>query len=389
MFREWSEADFPKLFLRYLGFGKSYLIPETTNFGIGEGIDRTHVKWNNINMTDSQQSNPSPQMSLIEIAEGYRVSKALQAVAELGIADLLKESPKTCEELAQATSTHAPSLYRLLRAMASKGIFREDNQGCFENTPLSEVLCADAPKSVRDSVIYIPHDGSMRAWMRFMDVLKTGKPSFKDATGLTSWEYRQEHPEMGKHFNKHMTFFSSYLAQMFLDNYDFSAFKSIVDIGGGQGSLLASILKVYPLIHGVLLEIPSVAEQAKDYLMELGLSSRSEIIVGNAFEAIPSGYDAYIMKYVLHNWSDEEAYQILQKCREAFPDHGKLIIFETVMILGNEPDSNKWIDLHMMVALGGRERTAEEFEELLSRANFKMTKVTSLPASGIIEAVPV
>ncbi len=340
-------------------------------------------------MTNSQQSNLSPQLILIEIAEGYRVSKALQVVAELGIADLLKASPQTCEELAQATSTHAPSLYRLLRALASEGIFREDNQGYFENTPLSEVLCADAPDSVRDSVIYIPHDGSVRAWMCLMDVLKTGNPAFKKATGLTSWEYRQEHPEIGKHFNKHMTFLSSYLAQMFLDNYDFSAFKSIVDIGGGQGSFLASILKVYPQIHGVLFEIPSVAEQAKDYLKELGLSNRSEIIAGDVFKAVPSGYDAYIMKYVLHNWNDEAVYQILQTCREAFPEHGKLIIFETVMIPGNGPDPNKWIDLHMMVNLGGRERTVEEFEELLSRANFKLTKVTSLPASGIIEAVPI
>jgi len=340
-------------------------------------------------MTDLQQSNPSPQSILIEIAEGYRISKALQAAAELGIADLIKHSPKTSEELAQATGTHSPSLYRLLRALASKAIFRENDQGCFENTPLSEVLCTDDPHSVRDSVIYIPHDGGVRAWIRLMDVLKTGKPSFKDANGLNSWKYRQEHPEIGKHFNKHMTFFSSDMAQNLLDNYDFSAFNSIVDLGGGQGTLLASILKVYPQIHGVLFEISSVAEMAKDYLKELGLSDRSEIIVGDVFEAIPSGYDAYIMKDVLHNWNDEEVYQILQRCREAIPDHGKLIFFETVMIPGNEPDPNKWIDLHMMVALGGQERTAEKFEELLSRANFKMTKATPLPIIGIVEAIPV
>ncbi len=340
-------------------------------------------------MTDSQQPTPSPHMTLMQIAVGYRSSLALQAVAKLGIADLLNKAPKTYQQLAQATSTHAPSLYRLMSTLASEGIFREVNKGCFENTPLSEVLRADDPESVRDSIIYIPNDGSVRAWIHLMDVLKTGKPSFKKATGFTSWEYRQNNPEMGKHFNKHMTFFSSYLAQMLLDNYDFSAFRSIVDIGGGQGSLLANILKAYPQIHGVLLEIASVAEQAKDYLKESGLSNRSEVITGNVFEAVPAGYDAYIMKYVLHNWSNEEAYKILQKCREAFPEHGKLLILETLMIPGNEPDPNKWTDLHMMVALGGRERTAEEFEELLSRANFKLAKITSLPACSIVEAVPV
>lgn len=343
-------------------------------------------------MTDARQSNLSPQMTLIELAEGYRISKALEAVAELGIADLLKESPKTSVELALATSTHAPSLYRLLRAMASSGIFREDNQGRFENTPLSEVLCADAPHSVKDSVRFIPNDGSMLAWMRLIDVLKTGKSSYKDANGFAAWEYLQEHPEQAKLFNKTMTFFSSELAPVILDNYDFSAFKSIVDLGGGEGLLLASILNAYPHLHGVLFDMPSVVEQAKSHLhQKLGLSNRCEIISGSILEEIPSGYDAYIMKNVLHDWNDEDTCQIFQRCRKALPDHGKLIIFDAVMLSGNEPQKTKWLDLQMLIAFGSQERTAEEFKELLSRANFKMTKATPLPTPigmGIIEATP-
>ncbi|MCW5211361.1 methyltransferase [Desulfobulbus sp. TB] len=344
-------------------------------------------------MTDARQSNLSPQMTLIELAEGYRISKALDVVAELGIADLLKESPKTCVELAQATSTHAPSLYRLMRAMASSGIFREDDQGRFENTPLSEVLRADVPHSVKDSVRCIPNDGGMLAWMRLMDVLKTGKPSYKDATGFSTWEYLQEYPEKAKLFNKNMTFFSSELAPVILDNYDFSAFKSVVDMGGGEGLLLANILNAYPQLHGVLFDIPSVTEQAKDYLhQKRGFSNRCEIIAGSILEEIPSGYDAYIMKNVLHDWSDEDTLQIFQECRKALPDHGKLIIFDAVMLPGNEPQKCKWLDLQMLIAFGGKERTAEEFKDLLSCANFKITKAIPLPTPigmGIIEAIPV
>ena len=161
-------------------------------------------------MTDQQQSGPPPHVVLMQLVQGLMVSKALQAVAELGIADLLNESPKTSEELAEATSTHAPSLFRLLRALASRGIFREDEHGCFENTSLSDPLRRNAPVSVRDFVIYAPHDGTMFAWTRLLDVLKTGKPSFKDATGFDFWAYIfHEHPEIGERFNRAMTSFSA------------------------------------------------------------------------------------------------------------------------------------------------------------------------------------
>jgi hypothetical protein len=340
-------------------------------------------------MTDQQQSGPPPHVVLMQLMQGVMIAKAVQAAAELGVADLLKDSPKTSEELAKATSTHARSLYRLLRALASQGIFREDALGRFENTPLSEPLRSDAPMSARDYVIYAPHDGNVLAWMRLMAVLQTGRPSFRDATGFDPWAYFQRHPEIGERFNRAMTSLSAGMAKMVLDAYDFSPFTSIVDIGGGQGLLLACILKAHPNLRGILFEVPSVAEEARAYLRTQGLTDRSEVIAGDAFESIPAGHDAYVMKHVLHDWSDDKAFHILERCRAAIPDHGKLIIFDAVMMPGNDPHPAKWFDLHMMVVLGGRERTEEEFGELLRRAGFALTMAKPLPAPiGIVEAVP-
>ena len=342
-------------------------------------------------MNNQQHSGPPPHIVLMQLVQGFMVSKALQAVAELGIADLLDESPKTSEKLAEATSTHASSLYRLLRALASRGIFREDEHGCFDNTPLSDPLRSNAPVSVRDFVIYGLHDGNMFAWTRLMEVLKTGKPSFKDATGFDFWAYIfQEHPEIGERFNRAMTSFAAGMIKMVLDTYNFSPFKSIADIGGGQGLLLVSILKAHPQLHGILFELPSVAEEANAYLQNQGLSDRCEIIAGDAFKTMPAGHDAYVLKHVLHDWSDEKACHILQRCREAIPEHGKLIVLDAVMTPDNDPHPAKWFDLHMMVALGGRERTEKEFKELLNRTGFKLTMAKPLPASiGIVEGVPI
>jgi 2-polyprenyl-3-methyl-5-hydroxy-6-metoxy-1,4-benzoquinol methylase len=342
-------------------------------------------------MSDFKLKDLSPQITLLEMAEAYRVSIALKTIAELGIADLLKDSAKTCKELAQATATHESSLYRLLRAMISKGIFRENHLGCFENTPLSEALCTDAPNSVRDSVRFISVDGNIQAWMRLSDVIKTGNPSYQDATGFNSWEYRQHYPEIGELFNRHMSIFTSDSDQI-LNCYDFSAFKSIVDIGGGIGVLLQKILEFNHEITGILFDIPSVIKQAITHFKESEITNRIELIEGDFFKKIPSGYDAYILKHVLHNWSDYEVCQILERCREAIPDQGKLIILETIMPhQGNKPDPSQWADLHMMVTLGGRERTEKEYNALLSQANFKLTQIRNIPNSfsELIEAIPI
>ena len=326
---------------------------------------------------------------LAQYARGYLVSKALQAAAELGIADLLKNSPKNCDDLAHLTSTHAPSLYRLLRALAGFGIFHEDEEGRFANTELSEPLRSDAPNSIRDHVIYISHDGNMRAWMRFMDTLQTGESSFQKVNGLPLWEYLPEHPELEEHFDKSMTQISRMQCKEAVGNCNFSECSSVIDVGGGQGMLLAEILQAYPQLRGAVFERDSVAERAKQHLAEKGVAERSEIISGSFLETVPSGYDVYVMKQVLHNWSDEEAGKILRRCHGAMSEQSRLVVFDTVIMPGNEPHPAKWFDLHMLVILGGKERTAKEFDSLLAQAGFRMVRAVQAETIGIVEAVPV
>ena len=198
----------------------------------------------------NHQPETPPHAVLMQLTQGMMISKALQAVAELGIADLLAQGPRTVEDLAQATSTHAPSLFRLLRALASRGIFRQNESGCFEQTALSEPLCSDSPASVRNYVIYAPHDGNLRAWMSLISVLQTGEPSFAAANGCDMWEYFQQKPEIGERFNRAMTSLASANNRLILQAYDFSPFRTIIDVGGGQGLLLATILQAHPHLRG-------------------------------------------------------------------------------------------------------------------------------------------
>jgi hypothetical protein len=340
-------------------------------------------------MSPDQPPSPPAHVVLMQLAQGFMVAKALQTAAELGIADLVAPAPCTTEELAQATSTDAPSLLRLLRALASRDIFRQDESGRFENTPLSEALRSDAPMSARDYVIYAPHDGNVLAWTRLKSVVRTGEASFAAANGADVWGYFEQHPDVEERFNRAMTALSAGSNRLVVEAYDFSPFTTIVDVGGGQGALLAAILGQSPAARGILFDLPAAADGARRYLASQGLDSRTEVVTGSIFESIPPGCDAYILKNVLHDWSDEKAVLILERCRAAIPAHGKLIIADAVMTPGNDPHPSKWFDLHMMVALGGRERTEEEFRNLLARAGFTLTSAKPLPAPiGIVEAVP-
>jgi hypothetical protein len=343
-------------------------------------------------MDSAKQSGPPPHVVLMQMVQGLMVSKALQAVAELGIADLLADSAKTVEELARATSTNPSALFRLLRAMASLGIFRQNESGLFENTTLSEPLRSDSSMSIRDYVIYAANEGNERAWMQLMSVLKTEKPSFAEANGCELWDYFQQHPDLGERFNRAMTSLASGNTQMVLRAYDFSPFKTLIDVGGGQGQLLAGILKACPNMRGTLFDLPAVVQGAQAYFAAQGVGDRCTVVAGDAFSSIPAGFEAYVLKNVLHDWSDDRCALLLERVRTAIPPQGKLIIVDTVMVPGNEPHPAKWSDLHMMVAVGGRERTEEDFRRLLKRCDFSLTMAKPLLpptiAMGIVEAIP-
>ena len=340
--------------------------------------------------TDKKKDVPSPQAVLMRMAYGFWEAKALQVVAELGIADLLAKEPKTAEELSNILEVDSDVLYRLLRALAGFGIFKEISDNRFENTSLSEVIRTNVPGSVRDYVIYLPNDGIVLAWTKLMDVVKTGKSTFKDANGCEYWEYLQKHSEIGERLNKAMAAMASQVIPALLESYDFSQFKSLIDVGGGQGTVLASIMSKVSQMRGCLYEQGSVIEGAKSFLESRGVINRCELIPGNFLESIPAGYDAYLIKNVLVDWDDEHVLTILKNCRASIPKHGKLLILENA-VLGkdNAPHPAKWIDLHMMVLFQGRQRTEQEFRNLLQASDFKLNKVITPPAPiAVIEAEP-
>jgi hypothetical protein len=329
-----------------------------------------------------------PQETLWRMTSGCLLSQAIHVATKLGIPDLLKDGPKSSTELAQETKTHAPSLYRLLRALAGSGIFKEDDQGRFELTHLGTLLRRDVPGSMAAAGLLF---GSALQWPalgELMYSIQTGKTAFDHHFGMTLWEYYMSHPEEQELFQYAMSSFSAAETYAILQAYDFSAFQTIVDVAGGQGTLLAAILNAYPNIRGTLLELPRVAKQAEAFFKSAGVAARCEVISGDMFVSIPEDRDAYIMKTVIHDWQDEQAQALLKKCEAAMPAHAKLLLITEVIAPANVPDSSKFMDLNMLVSFGGCERTAAEFETLLDASGLKLDRIirTRNPLS-IVECV--
>ncbi|HVF01819.1 MAG TPA: methyltransferase [Rubrobacteraceae bacterium] len=328
--------------------------------------------------------------TLWRITNGYQVSQTIHVVATLGIADLLTDGPRSADELAEATEAHAPALYRVLRALASIGVFVEQGDGCFALTPLAEYLRTDVPGSLRSWAMLIGRPCHFTSWGHLMHSVKTGEPAFPEVYGTTAWEYRATHPEESEIFDAAMTGLSLAEAEAVVRSYDFSGTGALVDVGGGKGTLLAAILAANPALRGILFDQPHVVADAKDLLERAGVADRCEVVSGSFFEAVPEGADAYLLKSIIHDWDDAAAIEILRKCRAAMADTARLLLVERGIRPANESDPAKFIDLMMLVMLGGRERTAEEYERLYPEAGFKLTNI--IPTGSlldIIEGVPV
>jgi O-methyltransferase domain/Dimerisation domain len=327
---------------------------------------------------------------MIQYITGFWMSRAVWVAAKLGLADLLKSGPKTAEELAQATSTHAPSLFRILRALASAGVFKKENDERFGLTPLSETLITDAPGSTRWFIISELGQEHYPAWGNLMHSVKTGEVAFDDFFGMDVWKYFSQNPEDAAVFNDSMSANTAAVNEAITSLYDFSKFNKIVDVGGGHGGLITSILQKNADVAGVLFDAPEVIEGARAKLEAAGVADRCEAVAGNFFEAVPEGGDAYVMKWIIHDWEDEKAIAILKNCRQHTQSGDRLIIVDCVVPENDEPDFSKTFDLNMLVMTGGKERTAAEFQELLAAAGFKLLRVipTDLPPS-IVEAQPI
>jgi ubiquinone/menaquinone biosynthesis C-methylase UbiE len=337
-----------------------------------------------------QQEEPAPQLAMLQIISGFWVSRAVFVLAKLGIPDLLKANPKTADELATATDTHAPSLFRVLRALVSVGILQCDNEKRFSNTPLSETLITDAPGSLRWFTISELGQEHYPAWGNLLHSVRTGEIGFDNFYGADVWAYFKNNPEDAAVFNNSMSGMTAAVNDTLRSLYDFSKFNTVVDVGGGHGALITEILKSNPNTKGILFDSAEVVPGARERLAQSGVDDRCETIAGDFFKAVPEGGDAYVMKWIIHDWNDEQATQILRNCRAKMGPDARLVIVDCVVPETNEPHFSKFIDLNMLVMTGGKERTAKEFEGLLSESGFKLLQVipTDHPTC-IIEAQPV
>ena len=330
---------------------------------------------------------PAP-VQMLQIITNFWTTRAVYVFAKLGIADLLKSGPKSSQELAESTGMHAPSLYRLLRALASAGML-QTQESRFGLTPLSELLVTDAPGSMRWLVVSELGQEHYPAWGNLMHSIKTGESAFDNHFGMDVWKYFQQNPEDAAVFNDSMSGMTAVVNEKITSLYDFSRFNKIVDVGGGHGALITAILKANPQAFGVLFDSEQVISGARPKLDAAGIADRCAAIAGNFFQSVPAGGDVYMMKWIIHDWDDEKATKILKNIRSQIPQTGRVIIVDCVVPEGDDPDFSKFFDLNMMVMTGGKERTAKEFDELLSGAGFRFLRVipTDLPTS-IVEAEP-
>ena len=338
----------------------------------------------------NQLVNEQPaNVQMLQIISGFWISRGVYVIAKLGIPDLLKSGPKTADELAAATKMHAPSLFRILRALASVGVLSSVNGGRFAQTPVSETLVTDAPGSLRWFAVSELGQEHYPAWGNLMHSVKTGEIAFDNFFGVDIWKYFQQNPEDAAVFNDSMSSVTAATNEAILSLYDFSSFGTVVDVGGGHGGLITSILKRNPKVKGVLFDAPEVIEGARPKLEAAGLAERCETVAGDFFKSVPAGGDAYVMKWIIHDWDDEKSITILRNCRSRMRANGRLILVDCVVPESDEPHFSKFIDLNMLVMTGGKERTAKEFEQLLGAAGFKLLRIipTELPTS-IVEAEP-
>ncbi len=321
-----------------------------------------------------------------QIFGGAWVTQAIFASAELGIADLLASGPLGINELAERTGTNSSALYRLLRALASAGVFAEDLDGRFTLTPLAALLRSDADSSQRAFSIMMGAE-FYQTWGELLYSVQSGSPGFNKRYGMPFFQYMLEHSERHALYDEAMNGVHGAETEPMLDAYDFSAFRTVVDVGGGNGQALCTLLNRHPAIQGTLFDLPGVAERARQFILHSPAAPRCEIRKGDFFAAVPAGADAYVLRHVIHDWQDEQAEVILQNCREAMHSQSRILVVEHVIPQGNAPSFGKWLDL-MMLLVGGQERSEEEYRRLFSQAGLKLMRVIPTTAEvSILEGM--
>jgi O-methyltransferase domain len=339
--------------------------------------------------TDTTTSQTPPDVALTQLVFGKCISMAISVVAKLRIADLLADGPKTLADLAIKTKTHAPSLYRVLRPLAAIGVFAEQDDGRFALTPMGEYLRTGVKGSLRGMADFFGSDWSWRAWGHLLETVQTGRTAFDSVFGEPVFDYLGKHPDESAVFNEGMTGFSSNIAPAVAEAYNFAAFKTVVDVGGGHGVLLNTILQAYVGVNGIVFDSPHVVVGAEEAIRKADLMGRCRAIGGDFFQSVPAGGDAYLMKHIIHDWPDDKATTILRNCRKGVNPGGKLLLVELVIAPGNAADLGKVINLEMLVIASGQERTEAGYRQLLAGAGWRLTRVlpTKSPTQ-IVEAEP-
>ena len=323
---------------------------------------------------------------------GSLVTQLIHVAARLGIADLLGDEPRTADELAKAVGAHPHALYRVLRALASLGIFAERKDGRFVLTPLAEPLRSDAPASLRGSAILYGEPWWWGPCGQLLRSVLTNQAGFDHFHGADLFKYLEEHPDAAHLFNDHQTNMTRQDAATVITAYDFSGLETIVDVGGGYGTLLAGVLKAHPPARGILFEQESVIEAARTRIQAEGVEDRCQLVVGDFFQSVPGGGDAYILKDVIHDWEDDRAVKILRNCRRAITTRrdtaARILLIEKVIPPGNAAFTGKLTDITMLLMTGGHERTREEYRRLLETAGLQMTRaVETRGPSTVLEAL--
>lgn len=332
-----------------------------------------------------------PELMLARMISGYAVSRLIYVAAKLNLADLLKDGPQSADQLAADTQTDSVSLRRIMRGLVALGVFTENESGEFESTGLGRLLQTDAPGAL--CKLALCSDESYVAWGELLQSVQTGETAFDQVYGMSRYQYLEQYPEAARSFNQAMASISSQLAAAVVAGYDFSQTETAVDIGGGGGTLLQTVLRANPSVRGVLFDKAPALEGVETQLEEAGLGGRCDVVVGDFFKSVPAGGDLYLLSHVLHNWDDDHCIQILKNLRTSMGAGAKLLIVEIVMPNHFSPSFMAYpmamTDLQMLVMTGGHERTEAEFRRVLEAAGYDLKRVVQLRAmDSIIECVP-
>ncbi|OBK72716.1 hydroxyneurosporene methyltransferase [Mycobacterium sp. 1164985.4] len=329
-------------------------------------------------------------VAILEMATGAWQTQTMYVAAKLGVADELASGPARAADIAERVGADPDALYRLMRALSSKGLLDHHRDDTFSLTKVGDALRTDHPESMRDMVLFIGHRARWEDWGSLLHSVQTGEPSVIKLRGMPYFDYLDTDPDLAQVFNKAMTATSGITNEIALGQYDFKDFKLIVDVGGGHGLLLSTILNGAPDARGIVYDLPSVVTDAPTTFKAAGVADRCIAEGGSFLERVPEGGDAYVMKNIIHDWDDANSLTILRNVRTAIAPHGKLLLLEMVLPERATPFIGFQLDLEMLVTVGGKERTRADYSDLLRRAGFRLDRIidTVTPIS-IVEASPI